>query len=98
MTTLDEVRRQLEAAMTEARRVGDSPLRADQLADRIAALQRSLTGVDAPEDARIRIFAALADAERVLRRDDDGHEAARHIQTALRAMERKPSKPSPFLD
>jgi hypothetical protein len=54
--------------------------------------------VDAHEDTRNRIAAALADAERVLRRDDDGHEAARHIQTALRASEQKLRKPSPFLD
>jgi hypothetical protein len=98
MPTLDDVRRQLEAAVAEARRVGDSPLRADQLADRLAALVKALGEVDAAEHTRNRVLAALMDAERVLRRDDDGHEAARHLQTALRAAEQKLSKPSPFLD
>ena len=98
MPNLDDVRRQLEAAVAEARRVGDSPLRADQLADRLAALVESLPGVETAEDTRNRVLKALQDAERVLRRDDDGHEAARHIQTALRAAEQKASRPSPFFD
>jgi hypothetical protein len=95
---MDEIRRQLEAAVTEARRVGDSPLRADQLADRLTVLSSTVAESDASEDTQKRINAALADAERVLRRDDDGHEAARHIQTALRAAEQKARKPSPFPD
>jgi hypothetical protein len=95
---MDDVRGQLDAALIEARRVGDSPLRADQLADRLTVLSASVAEVDAHEDTLSRISAALADAERVLRRDDDGHEAARHIQTALRASEQKLRKPSPFLD
>jgi type VI protein secretion system component VasF len=98
MPTLDEIRRRLEAAVAEARRVGDSPLRADQLADRLGELLRAVPTLEAPEDTRNRIRSALTDAERVLRRDDDGHEAARHIQTALRASEWKAAKPSPFLD
>jgi hypothetical protein len=36
--------------------------------------------------------------ERVLRRDDDGREAARHLQNALRLVEDRPRRPSPFLD
>jgi hypothetical protein len=98
MPSMDDVHRQLDAALMEARRVGDSPLRADQLADRLTVLAVSVEETDAHEDTRNRIRAALADAERVLRRDDDGHEAARHIQTALRASEQKLRKPSPFLD
>ena len=98
MPTLDDLKRQLEAAVAEARGIGDSPLRADQLADRLSALMKSLGEVDVAEHTRNRVLAALTDAERVLRRDDDGHEAARHLQTALRAAEQKLSKPSPFLD
>ncbi len=44
------------------------------------------------------IRAALADAERVLRRDDDGREVARHPQSAIRLLKQKPRPPSPFLD
>ena len=98
MPTLEDFRKQLEDALAAARRVGDSPLRADQLADHLAVMESSLATIEMIEDTRKRISAALADAERVLRRDDDGHEAARHIQTALRAAEYKQAKPSPFLD
>ena len=98
MATLDEIRHELEALLAQARRVGDSPLRADHLADRLAVLSSSVAEVDAAEDIRTRINAALADAERVLRRDDDGHEAVRHIQSALRASEQKMRKQSPFFD
>ncbi|HEX2189942.1 MAG TPA: hypothetical protein VHG51_13640 [Longimicrobiaceae bacterium] len=95
----DEIARGLADAHQEALRVGDSPLRADRLADRLAELGRAVeAAADAPEEARARIQAALADAERVLRRDDDGREAARHLQTALRHVEQRPRKPSPFLD
>jgi hypothetical protein len=34
----------------------------------------------------------------VLRRDDDGREAARHLQAALRWVEDRPRAPSPFGD
>ena len=94
----EDYARSLSAAHQEALQVGDSPLRADRLADRLAALSRELDGMDAPDEARSRIRGALADAERVLRRDDDGREAARHLQTALRQTEQRPRKPSPFLD
>ena len=96
--TFSDLRRQLEAALVDARRVGDSPLRADQLADRLAVIESTLEAIEMSEDTRKRISAALGDADRVLRRDDDGHEAARHIQAALRAAELKQSKPSPFQD
>ena len=98
MSTIETLRRQLEDAVAEARRVGDSPLRADRLADRIVQIVSDLPTAEVPDDVRKRIQSALSDAERVLRRDDDGHEAARHLTTALRASEQRPSKPSPFLD
>lgn len=93
-----DLARRLSAAHEEAIRVGDSPLRADQLADKLADLARAVAGSDAPEEARTRVRAALADAERVLRRDDDGREAARHLQSALKLTEQRTKKPSPFLD
>jgi len=94
----EEIRRALETAHAEALRVGDSPLRADRLADRLAGLARTVETAEATEETRARVRAALADAERVLRRDDDGHEAAKHLQNALRLTEDRPRKPSPFLD
>ncbi len=99
MSVPDEIARRLADAHQEALRVGDSPLRADRLADRLGDLARAVDAAkDAPEEARTRIRSALADAERVLRRDDDGREAARHLQAALKLTETKPRKPSPFLD
>ncbi|HEX8693094.1 MAG TPA: hypothetical protein VF746_11780 [Longimicrobium sp.] len=88
----------LSAAHQEALRVHDSPVRADQLADRLPALARAVAESDLIEEYRDRIRAHLADAERVLRRDDDGREAAKHLDAALRLAERKPRNPSPFLD
>jgi len=99
MSIPQELARRLAAAHEEALRVGDSPLRADQLADRLAQLAREVAAApDAPEETRTRVRAALADAERVLRRDDDGREAARHLQSALKLTEQRTRKPSPFLD
>jgi hypothetical protein len=98
MTIPDDLRRRLATAHTEALRVGDSPLRADRLAEQLAALARDVAASGATEEMRARIRAELADAERVLRRDDDGREAARHLQAALRLGEQKPRAPSPFLD
>src|SRR3982751_3764987 len=94
----DDLRSRLTAAHQEALRVGDSPLRADALADRLPALAREVAASDATDELKARIRAALADAERVLPRDDDGHEAARHLTTALRHAEDRPRRPSPFLD
>lgn len=96
--TTDDLRAKLSAAHQEALRVGDSPLRADALADRLPALARDLAASDATDEAKARIGAELRDAERVLRRDDDGREAARHLQNALRWVEDRPRRPSPFLD
>jgi hypothetical protein len=94
----DDLHRRLSAAHEEALRVGDSPLRADQLADRLPPITRAVAGSDAPDELKSRLKAALADAERVLRRDDDGREAARHLAAALKLVEAKPRAPSPFLD
>ncbi|HEX6924877.1 MAG TPA: hypothetical protein VF167_05585 [Longimicrobiaceae bacterium] len=71
---------------------------ADRLAERIARISERVKAAPIPDELRARLLAALADAERVLRRDDDGFEAARHLQTALRLAEDRPRPPSPFLD
>lgn len=98
MSLPDDLASRLNAAHQEALRVGDSPLRADRLADTLAALARDTASSSAPDELKARLRAALADAERVLRRDDDGREAARHLHAALRLGEAKPRAPSPFLD
>lgn len=94
----DEVRGRLSQAASEAQRVHDSPLRADALAAQVAALARTIAASDAPGELKGRLAQALADAERVLRRDDDGREAARHLQAALRLLEPRPRAPNPFGD
>ncbi len=78
--------------------MGDSPLYADQLANKLAGIIRAAEQSDLGEDAHKRIRDALATAERVLRRDDDGREAARHIHIAMGQLRAPPRKPSPFLD
>ncbi|HSU12971.1 hypothetical protein [Longimicrobium sp.] len=99
METRDALWMKLSAAHQEALRVGDSPLRADALADRLPALARDVDASPATDEIKARIRAELADAERVLRRDDDGREAARHLQTALRHAEgSRPRHPNPFGD
>lgn len=96
---IENLRGKLTALHAEALQVGDSPLRADMLAERVARLAREVAASDAGEELRARLGSALADAERVLRRDDDGREAARHLQTTLALVEPdRPRKPSPFLD
>lgn len=90
--------RQLSTAHAEALRVGDSPLYADQLASKLPALMRAVDESALSKDARKRIRDALSTAERVLRRDDDGREAARHIQTAIGLLGPRARTPSPFLD
>jgi hypothetical protein len=97
MPVSDEIRKGISAAHQEALRVGDSPLRADQLAARIAELSGAVAGdAEVTDETRARLRAALADAERVLRRDDDGREAARHLQAAERLTEERPRKEWPF--
>lgn len=89
----------LASAHQEALRVGDSPLRADLLADKLGPLARRLSGLEVADEMKSRIEAALADAERALRRDDDGREAARHLQSAIRlGGSERPRRPSPFVD
>ena len=99
MSTHEALQRQLSAAVAEAHQVGDSPTRADQLVARLPALLRALElDAEIPEDARLRIRDAVAAAERTLRRDDDGRDAARHLQGALTLIGLPPRKASPFLD
>lgn len=100
MTPLpDDLRRRLAAAHQEAMRVHDSPLRADAVAKSVTALTAEVEGAAGlPDELRARLLAALADAQRVLRRDDDGREAARHLQRALSLAEGRPRAPNPFGD
>jgi hypothetical protein len=93
-----DLHRQLSSAHAEALRVGDSPLYADQLASKLPGIVRAVEQSGLGEDTRRRIRDALDTAERVLRRDDDGREAARHIHTAIGLLGPRPHKPSPFLD
>lgn len=94
----DQLHSQLSAAHAEALRVGDSPLYADQLANKLPAIIRAVEQSDLADDTQRRVRDALSTAERVLRRDDDGREAARHIQTAIGLLGPRTRKPSPFLD
>ena len=94
----DDLYSRLSAAHAEALRVGDSPLAADHLAAKLPAIARAAEQSELGEDTSKRIRDALATAERVLRRDDDGREAARHIHTAIGLLGPRPRKPSPFLD
>lgn len=98
MTSQESLRSELEALHAEALRVGDSPLRADRVAEGCATLARRLPTAGITEEARARVAAAVADAERVLRRDDDGREAARYIQKGLAQLAPRERKPSPFGD
>lgn len=98
MTIPEDFAHAVSAAHQEALRVGDSPLRADPLADKLGQLARRLADLDVADETKSRIRSALADAERALRRDDDGREAARHLQSVIRLTEDRPRRPSPFLD
>ncbi len=89
----DSFVRALADAHAEALRVGDSPLRADQLAAKLAKLTGSLNQLDAQTDLRERLRDALANAERALRRDDDGRQAAVHLKAAVRLTEAGPREP-----
>jgi hypothetical protein len=95
VTNLTDLVQSLHA---EALRVGDSPLRADQLAAKLPAVTTDSEYANLPEDTQNRIRAAVDSAARALRRDDDGREAARHLQAALALLTPRPRKPSPFLD
>lgn len=93
-----DVARQLSAVYQEALRVGDSPIYADRLADKLPELARAVAASDLGDEARSRIVAALQNAERVLRRDDDGKEAARHLAVAVRLTDHRARGGSPFAD
>ena len=95
---LDLTRRAIEAAHASAMTVHDSPVRADQVQVQIRKILDSLPAAALGEEKTARVKAALESALRVLRRDDDGREAAKHLQTGLRFFESKPRAPSPFLD
>ncbi|HEV2123711.1 MAG TPA: hypothetical protein VGW38_13170 [Chloroflexota bacterium] len=79
--------RALSAAHAEALRVGDSPLRADQLAAKLAQLLQELARLEVAEDLRERLRGSITKAEQTLRRDDDGAQAARHLKEAKRLGE-----------
>jgi hypothetical protein len=98
MSSNDELRGRLEAAHSEALRVHDSPVRADELERKLHALVAGLDAAGLAEDTTARLRSALESAVRVLRRDEDGREAARHLSTALGLLEPRPRRPSPFLD
>lgn len=94
-----DLRGRLAAAHAEALRVHDSPVRADRVAEQIQQIVSALEATELSDDRRVRVAAALQDALRVLRRDDDGREAARHLQTAMSQLSGgPPRRPSPFLD
>ena len=94
----EQLRRRLTQAHGEALKVGDSPLRADRVAEQVQTIARDVASAGIDEERLARVAASLEDALRVLRRDDDGREAAKHLQGALRLFEAAPRKPSPFLD
>jgi hypothetical protein len=94
----DALRRDLTAAHAEALRVHDSPVRSDRLYAEIQRIAGTVSDSDLVEEKKVRLSAALADALRVLRRDEDGREAARHLQTGMRQLETGARPPSPFLD
>jgi hypothetical protein len=94
----DDLHARISAAHGEALQVGDSPTRADRLAGKLPELAELLKQASVSADLQARIADSLAHAERVLRRDDDGREAARHLQSALHLLVPRRKSPSPFLD
>jgi hypothetical protein len=98
MPPTDELRSRLEAAHSEALRVHDSPVRADELERKLNAILAGLEGEAVTEETRARMRSALEGAVRVLRREEDGREAARHLSTAVSLLVARPRRPSPFLD
>ncbi|MEX2572316.1 MAG: hypothetical protein WD737_13540 [Gemmatimonadota bacterium] len=88
----------LSAAHAEALRVGDSPVYADRLAAKLPDIKNAVAESDLDENAQARIRDALDHADRVLKRDDDGREAARRLQGALALLRPRSRKPLPFLD
>ncbi|HYJ81112.1 MAG TPA: hypothetical protein VEW03_15975, partial [Longimicrobiaceae bacterium] len=64
MSFPDDLVRRLHAAHAQALQVGDSPLRADRLADTLPPLARAAAECEADDDSKARVGAALAHAER----------------------------------
>ncbi len=93
-----ELHASLSASHTDALAVGDSPLRADRVAEKLNGASQTLDRSGLDEGTRDRVRDSIALAERVLRRDDDGREAARHLQAALALLKPRARKPSPFPD
>lgn len=94
----DTLRSRLSAAHAEALRVGDSPVRGDRLEESLRRIVGALPEAGLGEEREARVLASLESALRVLRREDDGREAARHLQAALTLLDPPARKPSPFLD
>ena len=91
-------RRRLAEAHTEAMRVGDSPVRADRLAETIERIRGGLDKETLGEERVARTEGYLDDSLRALRRDDDGRQAANYLQSAMRLFESVTPRKSPFLD
>lgn len=98
MTASETLRPRIAAAHAEALRVGDSPVRADQLERTLQGIVSAVPSAGLTEEQEARVVGALESALRVLRREEDGREAAKHLQTALAQLEDRVRKPSPFLD
>lgn len=98
MSTPDDLRARLSAARAEALRVGDSPVRGDRVEAALRGIVDSLPAAGLAEERRARVLASLESALRVLRRDDDGREAAKHVQAALGQLDPPARRPSPFGD
>lgn len=77
--------------------MGDSPVRGDRVEAALRAIVESLPSAGLPEERQARVLASLESALRVLRREDDGREAAKHLQSALGQLDPPARKPSPFL-
>lgn len=91
-------RRKLSELHAEALRVGDSPIRADRVAELIQRLKGTMNEESLGEERAARTSAFLDDALRALRRDDDGRQAAKYLQSAMRLFESTAPRQSPFLD
>ena len=98
MSPSETLRPRIAAAHAEALRVGDSPVRADQLERTLHGIVGAVPAAGLTEEQASRVLGALESALRVLRREEDGREAAKHLQTALAQLEDRARKPSPFAD
>lgn len=98
MNGSEKLRSRLAAARAEALRVGDSPVRGDRLERTLREIVESLPSAGLGEEREARVLGALESALRVLRREDDGREAAKHLQAALTQLDPPARRPSPFLD